>query len=1169
MRLASFLFSWILLFFVGQFNESAGQDPLPPTIAAASDEGQTAIDSFKFPKKWEARLFAAEPNVANPVALYVDNRGRVFVCESFRQQEGVEDNRSHPNWLNDDLAAQTVQDRIDYIRKYIPDAEKSYTSHDDRIRLLVDSNDDGAADKVTVFADHFNQIEDGTGAGVLAYKGDVYFTCIPHLWRLRDTDGDGRANERESMASGFGVRTAFRGHDLHGLTLGPDGWIYFSIGDRGYSTPDWKDPASGAVFRYNPHERYPHINLEVVATGLRNPQELAFDDYGNLFTCDNNSDSGDKARWVAVLPGSDSGWRMYYQYLPDRGPFNREKLWHTYDPESTPAYIVPPVANISDGPSGLTYYPGTGLSEHFRKRFFLADFRGNAASSGIRTFRAKQKGAFWKVTDMEKTIWNTLATDVDFGPDGRLYVADWVFGWVGEKKGRVYTFEDKTAANQPVALEVKQLLKEGVNQKTGPELAALLSHPDRRVRYEAQFELAERAFASAQSEPPQYGKAAQVLLKTAKNPGPTLGRIHALWAIGQVDELENQVFREELPSLLQKISQDPDPEIRAQAMKYAFLCRHDPGVSDRVIAALKDPNARVRYFATLALGWRGEVSDLQLVSDLLVDNNNVDPALRHAGIMALYKIIWRHWRPKQEGFVEMEPIAPFPAAIVQRLGQQAPAATRLAFCVALRRVISEMNTTHIGHKNRKRGLQFLAPAIALLLADPDPRIALEAARAIHDEPIKEAFPQLAMTLGRSQDLPYLRRALNANVHLGDPASAARIADFIVDPDAPQTLRLEAIQLLGQWAKPNPRDYVLGDWRPIESRSVEPAVAALNQIQSVLQKEDELLAATLDAGNQLGVKYAPGPLRSLVLDDSLYEASRIFALQNLKLSEQSAFETTLQELLQQVNTLPDNLTVTVLDLQRQKDPKDSSWIKAFLKNDSRSLPSKQQAIALLGKMQGQQSANQLIAGLQQAGRNQLPSELRLDYVNAANRREEPELVAALTQYKSALNSLGNDKTTQYTDSKLGGNSERGRKIFFEKTEVSCVRCHKIDGTGGEVGPDLSGVALDKTRDYLLESIVDPNKTVADGYNQTVILTADGMTLTGLLKSETDKEVVLIDPDANLITIPRDQIEGTKPGKSSMPEDLIEKLSASEIRDLVEYLSQRKTKADPSQIAPEGH
>ena len=451
-----------------------------------------AIHGVKIPAGMTAELFAAEPMLANPVAFCFDERGRIFVAETFRQQKGVEDNRGHGNWLLDDLAAQTVDDRIVFFKKHLKDDVLKYAVEHDRIRRLEDTDGDGKADKSTVFADGFNAIEDGTGAGVLAVNGKVFYTCIPKLWQLRDLDGDGVADERKALYDGFGVRVAFRGHDLHGLVLGPDGRIYFSVGDRGYNV-ELKNktrlahPDQGAVFRCE----LDGSNLEVFCTGLRNPQELAFDELGNLFTGDNNSDSGDRARWVYLIEGSDSGWRMYYQYLEDRGPWNREKLWHTSF-QGQAAYVVPPVTHFADGPSGLTHYPGTGLDDRYRDHFFLADFRGQASNSGIRSFSVIPKGASFELVGGEQFIWSILATDVDFGLDGGVYVSDWVDGWDGSGKGRIYRFRDLKNSQLPIVKEVSNLMKEGFDSRSLQQLGQLLGHPDYRIRQRAQMALVKK-----------------------------------------------------------------------------------------------------------------------------------------------------------------------------------------------------------------------------------------------------------------------------------------------------------------------------------------------------------------------------------------------------------------------------------------------------------------------------------------------------------------------------------------------------------------------------------------------------------------------------------------------------------------------------------------------------
>src|SRR5690606_35139465 len=145
------------------------------------------------------------------------------------------------------------------------------------------------------------------------------------------------------------------------------------------------------------------------------------------------------------------------------------------------AYIVPPIANLGDGPSGLVHYPGVGLDTRYKDHFFMCDFRGAAAQSGIRSFAVRPNGATFELINSQQFIWSILATDVDFGFDGRIYVSDWVHGWDGLGKGRIYSFHDPAHAVSDVAA----LMKNGFDQQSLESLAGLLDHADQRVRLEA------------------------------------------------------------------------------------------------------------------------------------------------------------------------------------------------------------------------------------------------------------------------------------------------------------------------------------------------------------------------------------------------------------------------------------------------------------------------------------------------------------------------------------------------------------------------------------------------------------------------------------------------------------------------------------------------------------
>src|SRR5690242_2795057 len=148
-----------------------------PHIHGPSKEAETALSSFRLPKGVAGRVWAAEPLLANPVSFCFDERGRCYVAETFRLHHGVTDNRDHPEWLNDDLASRSVEDRLAMLHKYLGGSFHEYETEHERVRLVEDTKGAGKADKATVFADGFKDAEVGLGAGLLARRGNVYYTC--------------------------------------------------------------------------------------------------------------------------------------------------------------------------------------------------------------------------------------------------------------------------------------------------------------------------------------------------------------------------------------------------------------------------------------------------------------------------------------------------------------------------------------------------------------------------------------------------------------------------------------------------------------------------------------------------------------------------------------------------------------------------------------------------------------------------------------------------------------------------------------------------------------------------------------------------------------------------------------------------------------------------------
>ena len=138
-------------------------------------------------------------------------------------------------------------------------------------------------------------------------------------------------------------------------------------------------------------------------------------------------------------------------------------------------------------------------------------------------------------------------------------------------------------------------------------------------------------------------------------------------------------------------------------------------------------------------------------------------------------------------------------------------------------------------------------------------------------------------------------------------------------------------------------------------------------------------------------------------------------------------------------------------------------------------------------------------------------------------------------------------------RTSGNPQRGEAIF-RRENLSCLKCHAIGGAGGKVGPDIISLGGSSQPDYIVDSLLDPNKAVKENYNAVTVVTEQGKVHSGVLVRRTDSQLVLRDANDNLMNVPLDQIDDETPAASLMPVGLLDKLTRQELVDLVRFLSE---------------
>ncbi|QDS93659.1 Cytochrome c [Roseimaritima multifibrata] len=1067
-------------------------------------------------------IWSGDINVPDPVAISVDHKGQVYITQTQRRKIQDLDIRANRDWIPNDVGLKSVEDKRQFFRQQMAiggdDEQQSKRvadhngdgHHDwrdltvvsEKIYKLVDTNDDGKADTITTFAENFQTEVTGIAAGVLALDDSVWATIAPDVWRMVDRDQDGIADEREVMATGFGLHIAYAGHDMHGLIRGPDGKIYWSIGDKGISvkTADGRSfqyPNQGGVMRCNPDGS----DFEVFAHGLRNVQEVAFDQYGNMFGVDNDADfPGERERFCAIVNQMDAGWRCNYQYRGSGyNPWTAERLHLLPEGTEHPAYIIPPIRHYIDGPAGFAFNPGTAIDPQYKDYFFIA----GAPNGNQHAFRVEPTGDTFKMVDEHKIGKGYAIVGLTFAPDGGLYGADWDGGYPLDQKGSVIRIDGDSEAGASVRAEVKRILGEGFAQLSTERLVELLSHPDMRVRMGAQFRLVDLQETSI---------FAQIL---GSDDNDVFALLHSVWGLGQLARGGDETAA----TALKQGRQANDSNVRAQFAKTFGELRQADG--NYIIPLLNDKDLHVQVMAGLALGRQPTAAAVPILfaaADRLETNQYY---LRHALVTAL--------------------AACAKPAALQQERDAASDSRRLVCALALRRQGS--------------------PMVAAYLTDSTAAVANAAARAIHDDDsIEDALVDLAsMKLDtKIHGEPLVRRWTNANFRLGSKEAANRVLELAADENWPTNLRVDACEALAAWNSPEPLDRVDGRARGIqnqESRAILSADDVGSKLVEIIDGSSSAvrIAAVITA-RKIGVSLPVQALQALLADPKGPPALRAEALDTLAGKDLPDFDETLRMLT--ASQEPD-LAIRAINLLAVKNPELLISTATNQINEDQPLVVKQAWVQAVAAIESA-GADLFLTNIgKQLADRKLKRGLELDVLTAIEQRSEQtdsSWDSLLSQIQKAQPRRFADapKAVRFTYALDGGDRDRGKKLFETHLQSQCSRCHKIGKTGSDIGPDLSKIAKTRDAEHLLRALVQPSVDIEKKYMTQMVLLDDGQILKGAIKSEDDDQMILIDSTGKELKVDQDQIEEVIEQKISLMPEMTDVLTPHEVRDLVAYL-----------------
>lgn len=1042
--------------------------------------------------------------------------------------------------------------------------------------------------RINVFATNLHAV-----FGLQYIDGKVYVHHTPKFSVFDDDHGVG-INRKDLIASDnpHPWLPSFNDHIPSGFHLAMDGYFYITTGDKGIlgavGTDGRKLEMRGGIYRMRPDGS----GLEIYTTGTRNHLDPAITAEDEIFTYDNTDDGG--GWWTRLTHMVDGG---YYGYPFDFKPQRPYTLWMMTD-----------WGGRTGAPTGACAYNEDALPADFHNNLFLCDWSDRI----IIRVRIKRAGATYEVAsrytrfetepgyDTNKwmqTVENCYNTanyfdwvrpgnlptfkpvGITVTPDGMgFYVTDWgLNGWkTGEVLGRIWklTYTGKSQAAKKPDWYVPAAMGQDFSASTS-QLVRALSHPSYSVRMVAQRRLADRKNAAQ--------KKLASLLKSAK--APSYAKWSAIWALDAIDG-----GAKEHEAILAALN-DPDPSVAAQAAR-ELGTRGAADAVDPLITMLDGTNEVLRFRAATALG---RIGDPQAIQPLRLALDDKDLFARYSAFKALNRIGQSDpeaWPQVVQGFDSSDPRIREGTFFATRETYDAGLVRALAKYLALPNLPSEMR---IDVLNFVSGLYYKtppwngdwwstmpvngpppaktvawegSPLIASIMRDALQdqqsairQIAFDWVRASHDP---NAAILLRKMYDHETDVSMRAAIIRALPPKNDPDSRAIIGPILGSAQSPLILLEAAVEFAQkmpgiEWNNDLIR---LGEHPPNASmqaqlfqffgdKKLDQTVPLLGR--NLTNSDVVVRRASASALTKIG---GDGAIEEFlgVLDNSSVAIRKeaIDALGALKakkavpaLVKYSTNGPLTVDATQALTKMPDMAALDIyLDGLASKN--------AALRSECRTAVTALRDTAL-------SRINERLTST-----NGLPDEtvatLRKIYMGDKDARKGPLFkvqvkVIPVAEYQSFA--LTNN-----------GDAWRGQKVFTDVNGANCVRCHTINGSGGHVGPDLTGIALKQDRGQIIESVLYPSKVILDGYQQVFFYMTDGDDYSGIIHLETTDTVTVIDSLGATNILQKKNIEKRKTSQISlMPEGLQAGLTKQDFSDLISYVENPRAAKPPKNIPDE--